>query len=351
MTDARVQAVLSRLAEIHRKGDFILDRIDRMDGLAGGGDRVQIPDIGALTVESSGAAVAASANDATPNVLNLVVDRDPAIFIDIPKLQNLQTMGGRGNWAQQVAQQALLQYRNKMDGDFLEYLSTGSVGSTRLAHTVNPAADALSLDDLGEAIALLEDQDGSFLPQFIWVLGAGAAKSVRTMATFQPNESSASGRLGVPFLGTLMGVPVYQTNSVKKAHSVATSAVEVSSDVATATVAAGHGFVVGEFITTAGHTTNATTPVAISAVTDTTISYALVDDDGALADGVGTITSQAERSMLIDTQFSHAAIQAMPEVEIKTRERTTTDEMEVSGAYGFVSRAGRAVCVYAPKIG
>lgn len=352
MTDARVQAVLSGLAEIHKRGSFILDLVDRMDGLAGGGDRVQIPDIGVLAVESTGAAVAGSANDATPNVLNLVVDKDPAIYIDIPKLQNMQTMGGRGNWAKQVSMQALLQYRNAMDASFLEYMATGApTFSLTGDYTVNPAGDALSVVDYGDAIGILEDQDGSFLPNFAWVFGAGGAKSLRTLSTFQPNENSADGFLGIPRLGSLMGIPVYQTNSVKKRHSVATSAASIATNVATLTVAAGHGFVVGELATTSGLTANATTAVAISAVTATTIVLAITASDGAMGDGVGFVTSASERCMLIDRQFAHGAIQAMPEARIVEGKKTTTDELQISGAFGYVARPGRAVNLYCPPIG
>lgn len=76
-------------------------------------------------------------------------------------------------------------------------------------------------------------------------------------------------------------------------YSVATTAVTVASNVATATVV-GHAFVVGENITTSGHTTNATVATPITAVTATTVSYALTASDGALADGVGVITAADE---------------------------------------------------------
>lgn len=75
-------------------------------------------------------------------------------------------------------------------------------------------------------------------------------------------------------------------------NGTATSAVTVTSNVAQATVATNHGIRVGDRITTTNHTTN-TSAVLVTAVDATHVSYPLVASDGALADGVGTITLNA----------------------------------------------------------
>lgn len=82
--------------------------------------------------------------------------------------------------------------------------------------------------------------------------------------------------------------------SIDLSHgTIATSAVTIASNVATATVLAGHGASAGQCIVTTGHTTN--TPgspngcVQITSVGATTIVYPLTAADGPLADGVGTI--------------------------------------------------------------
>lgn len=75
------------------------------------------------------------------------------------------------------------------------------------------------------------------------------------------------------------------------AGGVATTAVSVTSNVATATCA-GHWFETGDYITTTGHTTNATSPVAITVVDSSHITYALTAADGALADGVGVLVPE-----------------------------------------------------------
>lgn len=76
------------------------------------------------------------------------------------------------------------------------------------------------------------------------------------------------------------------------APSQTTSAVSVTSNVAQATVSA-NSWVVGDWLYSTGHTQNAgdsTHPVQVTAVDGTHVSYPLVRANGALADGVGTLT-------------------------------------------------------------
>ena len=84
--------------------------------------------------------------------------------------------------------------------------------------------------------------------------------------------------------------------------SVATSAVTIASNVATATVPEGHGMLPGMLVTTSGLTTDVTTPVAITSVGPTSIVFPLTDCDGAMADGVGTIVHQRANALVVFAQ-------------------------------------------------
>lgn len=79
--------------------------------------------------------------------------------------------------------------------------------------------------------------------------------------------------------------------------TIATTAVTVTANEASAVVANSSGWQVGMIISTTGHTTNAV-HVAITQVPDSThINYPLVAANGPLADGVGTIQTDMERTV------------------------------------------------------
>lgn len=90
-------------------------------------------------------------------------------------------------------------------------------------------------------------------------------------------------------------------------NTIATTAVTITTNVARATVADSTGWQNGEVITTTGHTSNAS-HVAIVAVPDSThIDYPLVGADGPLADGVGTIGSDQERTVHVRVSTDNGA--------------------------------------------
>ena len=79
---------------------------------------------------------------------------------------------------------------------------------------------------------------------------------------------------------------------------VATTAVTVTTNSATATVGAGHGVVVGDWVESINHTTNTGAEVQVTAVAATSVVYPLTAGDGALADGVGSLLHRKSVSLL-----------------------------------------------------
>lgn len=91
------------------------------------------------------------------------------------------------------------------------------------------------------------------------------------------------------------------TSPYPAGNTIATTAVTITTNTARATVADSTNWQIGMVISTTGHTSNAV-HVAISAIpSGTTIEYPLVGADGPLADGVGTIQIDIERTVHVRT--------------------------------------------------
>lgn len=98
-------------------------------------------------------------------------------------------------------------------------------------------------------------------------------------------------------------------------RTIATTGVSVASNVATATVAEGHGVVPGMRLTSSGHTTTTSDTVEVTAATATTISYPLTASDGAMADGAGSLL--VERSA--EEQAAMLAMHAWQDIRAQLR--------------------------------
>ena len=351
MADARLKLVRASLARIHDRANFILDLVDRRpDSEVKSGDTLEIPSLSALTVESDGSA-ANTAQNATPSVLTLSVNLEPAIFVNLKQRDRIQLLDGA--WADEIGMQALINMRNYLDAAFLSYVarypawSTSGAYHVNLSSTLANSADAPARGDILTARALLLDQDGGFPQNLILVVNAWLEAQIMNLAEFIPNYQQAEqGLLGIPMLGRIFGIPVYQTNSVLKNKSVDASASNVATNVCTFTVPEGHGFVPNQKIRTSGFSTNITTDTLITSVTSNTIVAPLTASNGS--NGTGTITAQDAESLLIDRGFNAAAFQKMPGTRIKPKAGTTTDELEVSTVWGRVGRNGRAVVIHHP---
>lgn len=358
MADARSKAVLSRLADLSSRANYLIDKVTNLREPLAKGDSIDVPSIANLTVGSDGGSDV-SAQSITTSVLTLSANLHPMINAEIPAVASTQLLDGA--WADQVALEAMKQLKNSMDENLArDYLARTLAWTTGTAATYhdNIAGDALNEDDILNAQANLLANDGcdpNNLALFVHPFGQG---SIMSIAGFVPNFGMAErGMLGIPMVGSVFGIPVFVTNSVLRNHTAATTAVTVATNVATATVASGHGFVAGQYITTSGHTTNASTPVAITSTTATTIVYPLTACDGALADGTGTITetrqgqSAGEGScwnLMMDLSHVFAAQQRLPTIRIVPQLVRTSDNLQCSSIWGRIGRAARARVLHSP---
>ena len=345
MADNRLKYVRLSLAEISQRATFIADQVDRAESEVGMGDTLEFPAVSALTVTADGN-VATTAQTPTSDNLTLTVDSHPCVFVDVPAISAAQNLAG--GWSAALAGQALRAIRNKIDSDLLDNVSKVAAWDTGASYVANVAGNTLAKDDFVTAHAMLADQDGSDPQNFMWVFDAWAHSALMNLSEFHPNGSTDVSSLGVPMVGTLFGAPVFMGGrSCPRQITAATSAVSISSNVATATLSAGHGIQAGEVLSSSGLTTDVS-GVTVTSVTATQAVYPCTASDGAFADGVGTLTTAAARNLLIDRSYCHAAIQKVPTTRIVDISGRTASELQISAIWGSATRSGRAINILAP---
>ena len=352
MADAARKAVQSALLDTWSRGPSLLPLLTNLGPVVRGGDSVDVPYIGSLTVATSESqAVSAT----SLSVYTMTVNRPKFINQGLTMAQMSQLLNGNDAFAQQITRASSGQLANAIERDIVEHIIT----STGVAYHVNLAADAVTDDDLNAAEAVMREQDGvaNAMGDLAWVVSPRAAASIKNAADFSYDSvAPQQGGVGLPMLGSINGIPVYTHNALPGAvdalrQQVATSAVSISTNVATATVPSGHGFVAGQQIWTSGLTTNVAvgSPVTITSVTATTIVYPLTAGDGALADGVGTIYSASSMAMLIHRPWIYYGMDGeIPAVELVKREANAGYGLQLFQHLGRAMATGAAVIVHAP---
>ena len=339
-TDARVKEVLPVLADFYSRENMLLDRCTDLKASLGKGESIDLPSIGEFTVTADGdtGVGAGNAQTITTSAENMIVDKLPTIFAKIPKKDRIFNLGD-GSWGAQVGRIAAMQLKNYNDDELVEYLLGTPAWDTAGTYHINPAGATVTSAMFRTALARARSLDG--LKRLEWWVSPYGEGAISQIADFVPNQAQVdTANLGIRQIGTLFGLPVIETTAIKTDRTVATSAVTISSNVATATVAAGHGLVPGQFIYTTGLTTNvaSTAKVAIQTVTSTTVVFALTDSNGAMADGVGLIIPATGANMLVDLEHIFKAEYGDPDVEIIPQNGTLTDEMRVFSLLGRKAR-------------
>ena len=351
MADNARKAVVSALLDTWSRGPSLLPLLTDLGVVARGGDSVDVPYIGALTVNTSESGSVASTSLST---YTLTVNRPKFINQAVTMQAMAQLLNGNDTFTQQLVRASSGQLLAAIERDIVEYMITNSA----VGYHVNLAADAITDEDVNTAEAVMREQDGvaNTMGDLFWLASPRAASAIKTAADFSYDGVAPQGELGLPMIGKINGLPVYTHNALPGGvlgtrQSVATSAVSVASNVATATVPAGHGFVAGQQIWTADLTQNiaVSSPVTISSVTSTTIVYPLVRADGALADGVGTIYSASSMAMLVYKPWIYYATDgAQPFVELVKREANAGYSLQLYQHIGRMQATGACVIMHCP---
>ncbi len=356
MADGAVKNVVGELLDTWTSGQAVSALFTNLGPVTRGGDAVDVPYKAAGTVNTS--------ESASPAALSVSVDamtvsRQKFINQAVSRAQYDQLLGGSGKIANQLSRSLGGDLQNAIDRDLIEYMA--SVAGTSVDYHVNLAADAVTDLDVNQAEALMLAQQGVKHDRLFWLVNPYAVASIKSATDYVPSLAGERGELGIPMMGSLNGIPVYTHalvpgNATASRYSVATTAVTVATNVATATVtvptgAASHGFVVGQMIYTTGLTANVPvgTPVAISAVTATTITYAVTAGDGAMADGVGSIISASSFAMLGNADWLFfAADGEIPDVSMVERTDAAGWALKLYQQIGRAGHAGSVVILHAP---
>jgi hypothetical protein len=327
VADNARKSVLDALLDTWSRGPSLLPLLTNLGPVVRGGDSVDVPSIGSLTVNTSESGAVASTS---LSVDTLTVNRPKFINQGVTMQQMAQLLNGNNAFTAQLTRAAGGQLINAIERDIVEHLIASTGAGLTARYHANVAGDAITDDDINEAEAIMLEQDGVIGGQgnLAWLVSPRAAMGIKNAAQFSYDSAAPQGSVGLPLLGQINGIPVYTHSALPGAveatrYSVATSAVSISTNVATATVASGHGFVPGQLIYTTGLTTNVAvgSPAVISSVTATTIVYPLTAGDGALADGIGTIYSASSYAMLVHRPWVFYAMDGeIPFVEVVKRE-------------------------------
>lgn len=350
MANARVKRVLGALADLYSRPKYVADILTSLREPLMRSDIIEVPGIGSLTVadgSASGSAQDVSNQQVNPSVLTLTADEEPAIFVEVEQMKNEQIMDGA--YYDQVAMQAMSQLRTNVDFRIINNFTRTVAFDAAGTYHVNVASDALVRTDILQAKAALEAQDGAH--SLALVMSAYGWNSVLNLAEFIPNfTASEQGILGIPKIGTVFGIPVYMSNGILSGATVDTTAVTVASNVATATVAAGHGFVAGMKIKNSGLTDSGTNTgtVAITSVTATTIVFPFTAANGAQADGVGTLTDQSEQNLMLDIPHCYVALQKLPSVREVPYFNRTSNSLQISAIMGKLARTNKLRVIHTP---
>ena len=350
MADARLKAVVNELTDLHTEPDYGVDlACTDMSNDVGLGDTLEIPDIAALTVIADGD-TDTSGQTVTPVVSTLSVNLNPWINARLPQRQATQVLSG--NWAPEVARTGFTNLRTSQDSNLFEHLidQAWQTGTSVDYHT-NVAGDTLTNADALNAMSRITDLQGVTESDLVWFMSSYGAASFRSISSFQPNFQAAErGDLGIPQIGTMNGVPVYQSSQVPRARTLASTAYDITTNVLTITVAAGHGLAAGQKVTfdtvTAGG--DMTTSTAITSVTATVLTIAHTASNSSATEA-GTVTVESSDNLLIARNHCYCAKQLMPISRIVPDPDSSGDMLQISTIWGRFARPGYAQVVHSPK--
>lgn len=314
---------------------------------------IEIPSIAAMTTvatQSSGDDVTGiSAQQVAPSLLEMKADQNRAVFIHQEAQRRAQYMGG--SFYPQVASQSTEQLISYVDQNIAEYWRGYPAWTTGTAATYhdNVAGDALTAADFSEARGKIMANLGK--KDLRWFVPPAVMGQVQAIPGFIPNyQQSEMGNIGLPLIGRINGIPVFESPDLPVSRTVAGSASSITSNVMTITVAAGHGLVAGMFIKTTGGTANVTSSTAITSTTSNSVVVAKTASNDA-ANGALTIELQSNESYLVDKNHCHFGWQTeAPEARIVERSDSMGDVIQIGLRWGRVARAGRVRVLHSPLV-
>jgi hypothetical protein len=358
-TDVRAQAVLDRFIDLVSLSNYVLDRFTDMGGNAElqKGEKLRIPAMGNLTVETDGATRVdgASRQQASTSSIELTVDQEPWIPVQVPARDQIQSLQGR--FMQEVATQAMIQLRNYMDGLILDdYLSAQVAWDTAGTYHYNEASDGLTAADILVARGIQLRNRASNLASQLLVMDPLAVAAVMGFSGWQQATTNTS--YGADTVGRIFGMPVVETQGCRLQPSWIEGDTLVSgaltSNVITLVFSEATGLVPGQVISltatdTGTYDGNYTVATVSSDGKTVTIPKTASNDADILSGTDDTVVvDESAHNLIVDRSHVYTAWQKMPMVRFVPDPETTGDIMQVSTLFGFLGRAGRVRTIHSP---
>lgn len=282
-------------------------------------------------------------SEATTEKLEVDVNRER--FGNFAATLREEIQGLEGGYIEGLANDAAGAVANAIDDQVVEdHYASG--GLTTDWH-VNVAGDAITIADISEAKAKLMDQDGDH--NLAWLIQPYAEASISNI-TVPVGDLATQGQVGIQRIGTLLGVPAFVTNGVKRRRRIISSEWDVTTGTLTVTVGEGHGVVEGmlvsfDTVTSGG---DLSTPTAVTSVTATTI---VIDSSGLSAGAqveAGTVVVESAESLLVDLPYSYAAQALVPTIRLVPDYDSGNTAVQVRSLFGAANWPGRCVVLHSP---
>jgi hypothetical protein len=258
---------------------------------------------------------------------------------------------GRGQYVQRVAKKVQASLRNDQDSrdaNYLAFVGAQIVGAADAAAVVtheNVNGAALTLNMVRSAIARMTDVDGVDKNDLVWMLDSWGAGTIKTLPEFEKMDKPMA-ELGLRMVGSIDGIPAFESQSVPSNRSLACTASSVATNILTLTFAEAHGFVVGQNIVAPGLTAPLASSPVLTVPSTTTLTVALTTGDTA-DNGTGTVSEANPTSWNIlanRDRLWRADEEGMLRVIPYGRERTS-DVMQAELDYGRRTREGQVSSV------
>lgn len=350
MADARAKAVAPFFIDTWSRKDRLHNLLRDIGEVNRFGDIIDLPQ--QATPTDTSPTTRAAAETLTPTITALTADQEIFYNIRIPKREAQQLING--SWPMLTGEAAAGFMQNAIDLNLINYLTLSLAYDSSATYHDNVAADSLTDNDLALSEAAMLAQDGVQRENLAWVVSSYGMGSLRQIADYVPGfVGSEQGRLGIPAIGSVNGIPVYQSNGILRNRTIATTAAVTtgSGTIHTYTVASGHGVVPGQLVTVAGHDAdeNISTATAVTSVTATTVVVTTAaTTDGTSGDASGTITIASSDNLLIDRANLFIAKQLMPSIEYVKDYESAMSAIQFYTLFGRAGIAGRVRVLHSP---
>lgn len=342
MADNRSKQVFGQLLQLHGRAQYLADQVTQLAEPLKAGDAIDVPIPGSLTVGSAVNTSTLAVQDVSAEAHGLTTatlscSLQPMINVQLPAGDETQLMDG--NFASALALNALQQLRNAIDDNLVSYLLGLAYDSSGTYHD-NEAGSTLTPQVLLESIGRL-DRAGSVRENIKMFISPEAQGSLAALSSYTHESGNSNGMIGPPMIGRVFGIPVFSSRSIVHNRTVTSTAYDITSNVLTITVAAGHGLVPGQMITfntvTAGGDMATATAIASVGATSVVVNWTAANSSATEA---GTITTQSSPCLLVDSGATFVALQKLPSVRRVMVANRWADNLQVAAIWGRIGVAG-----------